>query len=458
MTLWILSEERPKSGVIKSILKLYSEDKDTPIDVLDSLSIEPQFSDGSFTHEYVVQGVTCKEIDEVKIKIIKGKSSFVDFLAYEGGVEPPAPNEKPEMLIEETKTADSESRNTGVYQRASKFVYGDFFYPDVSKIMLYNLRVSENEELTDTNKFGTKLLKTIGVRIVGKNQKTKSIEPFSSINEIIDFKNSMDKPPGSNTPIELDRKDDRIEVSGRLYKSGYIAHDPNIGALTLIAKALRSLGWEKDIVITKHGLEQDNVTSGNKFILKANKIGISLQGLEVPKANVKSSYWKYEENSEKIASILLSLLVKNDSNLDVIYENHAGGERGYFIDEDDNPNQVQKYIERDQEKGIIPIPDLIIRDKENKSILLLEGKRSKKLNEGLNQLPGLEVFRDKVLERHYGSYRYEMALTIFGSLEKNNQIFFLLEESGKVYVNNKYSLCERIENIITQLGGKTNTL
>lgn len=70
--------------------------------------------------------------------------------------------------IEETKTDDKESRNTGVYQRASKFVFVENYYPNIKKIMLYQLKVEQKEKATATYIFGTKLLKTIGVEILGK--------------------------------------------------------------------------------------------------------------------------------------------------------------------------------------------------------------------------------------------------------------------------------------------------
>lgn len=49
----------------------------------------------------------------------------------------------PLYIIEETKTDDSESRNTGIYQRASKFVYASSIFPNARKIMLYSLQISQ---------------------------------------------------------------------------------------------------------------------------------------------------------------------------------------------------------------------------------------------------------------------------------------------------------------------------
>src|SRR3712207_3494984 len=96
---------------------------------------------------------------------------------------------------------------------------------------------------SETASFGTRLLKTIGVQIIGKNYYYNSLLPFNSIDEIINFKNNMRRPPVGNTPILI--KQDLISgsysISGVLSKpkeEGNIAHDPNIGALTLISAGI----------------------------------------------------------------------------------------------------------------------------------------------------------------------------------------------------------------------------
>ena len=60
-------------------------------------------------------------------------------------------NDTPVFVIEETKTDDSESRNTGVYQRATKFVYLDYFYQN-QKISCITFRANR-KYATETNIF-----------------------------------------------------------------------------------------------------------------------------------------------------------------------------------------------------------------------------------------------------------------------------------------------------------------
>ena len=78
----------------------------------------------------------------------------------------------------------------------------------------------------------------------------------------------MRAAPTGNVPILIKKYDDKITVSGRLYKktkSGEgLSHDPNIGALSIISKTLRKLDWDKDIIITQHGLSQQHVGRRNK--------------------------------------------------------------------------------------------------------------------------------------------------------------------------------------------------
>src|SRR5690606_12240331 len=137
------------------------------------------------------------------------------------------------------KTDDKESRNTGVYQRCSKFVFIESYYPNTKKIMLYNLQIEQNEKPTETYIFGTKLLLTLGIEILGKKLDDNIFTPFKSIDEIIKLKDNMRKAPKGNVPILLTKSQNKIEISGRLFKSGRLSHDPNIGALSIISAVLR---------------------------------------------------------------------------------------------------------------------------------------------------------------------------------------------------------------------------
>ena len=150
--IWILTEERPKANVIKTILEKFASDSSFKINSKTELRVVPILKDNCFTFTYKVEGVTCNDFGSVFIKIASGNSSFVDFLVFFQEAEP-TEKSTPLYAIEETKTDDSESRNTGIYQRCSKFVYVEFYYPGVKKIMLYNLQIQQKEKPTATNIF-----------------------------------------------------------------------------------------------------------------------------------------------------------------------------------------------------------------------------------------------------------------------------------------------------------------
>ena len=136
--LWILTEERPKKEVIGQILNKFIKEKGISA-FFDTLRIIPILDTSSnFTSNYKIVGVTSPAIENIHLSIISGNSSFVDYLIYFQENRPSA-LDRPLYAIEETKTDDSESRNTGVFQRATKFVYLDVFYPGVDSTMLYNL-------------------------------------------------------------------------------------------------------------------------------------------------------------------------------------------------------------------------------------------------------------------------------------------------------------------------------
>ena len=199
--LWFLTEERPKKEVLQTILAKFLNDFGY-VGFIRPLIIRPILKDSKFTFTYEVTGFECKKVDNIYIKTVSGNSSFTDFLIFYQKAEPTLSDE-PIYAVEETKTDDKESRNTGVYQRCSKFVFIESYYPNAKKIMLYNLQIDQKLEPTSTYIFGTKLLLTLGVEILGKKLDEKIFTPFKSIDEIIELKDNMRKAPKGNVPILL---------------------------------------------------------------------------------------------------------------------------------------------------------------------------------------------------------------------------------------------------------------
>ena len=444
--LWIMTEERPKREVIRHILHKFSADNKIPC-FIDTIRILPVLHAGkTFSFTYEVIGFESKQLGKVFIKTISGQSSFVDYLLFFQDTEPTT-SDVPLYAIEETKTDDSESRNTGVFQRASKFVYLNFFYKNIRKVMLYTLRITQKAFPTQTNIFGTKCLLTIGVEIFGKQVEVFETQhvPFKSVDELIQFKNSMKLPPRGNVPIQLRKLGDRIEVSGRLVKSGSLSHDPNIGALSLICAAIRKLGWDKRLVITHHGLEQTHIKGHNKFVQIADKLNIEFEGLTRVASEFKDSYWHYEKEGEKLGTIFIHLVVENFSNGASIFENHAGCEKGYFLTKQGKPIPLEKYRDREQYKAgdkdqILQIPDLILIDFDKSEIINIEGKKYKFRQDGIDELQAYDAIEDRYIKPNYPEFSIIRTVVLYGGDADHVveiEVGFLLNENGKLVLGIK---------------------
>ena len=146
--LWLLTEERPKPSVINQIVEMYCQDFDDRITIREEIKIKPVIIDGFFKFVYKVEGLAVAGAGDIFIKTVSGSSSFLDFLLFKQETAPTegSPDDNLIMAIEETKTSDDESRNTGVYQRGSKFVYITPYYQDVKLYMLYNEELEAREE------------------------------------------------------------------------------------------------------------------------------------------------------------------------------------------------------------------------------------------------------------------------------------------------------------------------
>jgi hypothetical protein len=449
--LWILSEERPKTKAITFILSKFAKDQGLILKI-ENIEIKPRLNNvGKFSFWYEITGFTCGSISSAFLTIVSGNSSFVDFLVFYQAMEP-VEGQRPLFMVEETKTDDEESRNTGVYQRCSKFVYAEQHYPNISMSMFYNLQVDQRSEQTDTNVFGTRCLRTLGVEIAGKTIDESLNVPFSNLEELIKAKEAMRKPPAGNIPIEISIHKNAMKVSGRLYKSGGLSYDPNIGALSLIGATARKLGWEGDIVITRHGLEQKHVTPRNKFVRIANSIGLQLENIDVPKAKLEHPYWYYNRTGEKLATILLHLLVQHYTQGISIFENHAGSEKGYFLEKDGTPVTLEKYVPGSSPRKSIDIPDLILLDEDRKQILNLEGKTFSNMQLGIETLENYSDIEALYVEKYYPGYKIMRSVIIYGGMDRAefvDEVSFALMEDGEMYLGAKAPLLfkEALENM-----------
>ena len=438
-TLWILSEERPKVEAIGFVLEKFSKDQGIS-SFIDKLRVVPVRNDqGDFSFWYEIIGYKTPQVDRVLLKIISGNSSFIDFLVFFQDKEP-SEGDRPLFMVEETKTDDEESRNTGVYQRCSKFVYAELHYPNMDLNMYYNLKIKQRTSQTDTNIFGTRCLRSLGIKIEGKVVDEQLNTPFSSLEEMIKFKLDMKRPPAGNVPIDIGIVGKELQISGKLFKDGGLKNDPNIGALSLIASTARKLGWRDKIVITRHGLSQSHVQPGNKFIRIASAVNIELQGLDMPKSELKHPYWHYNTKGEKLATIFIHLVVENFTNGISVFENHAGSEKGYFITPEKKYLALEKYVPGIKPRKSIDIPDLILLDVERKQVLNIEGKTFENMDLGIRTLENYEDIERMYIKKFYPGYEIQRSVVLFGSMNENIkpiQVSFLLNQEGKMILGIK---------------------
>lgn len=439
--LWILTEERPKKEVLVVIFKKIADIKGSAIKPGNIRIVPILDAQKKFTFEYEVMGVASTLFDRVRLRIVSGNSSFVDYLVFLSE-DSPVEGDQPLIAIEETKTDDAESRNTGVFQRATKFVFLDLYYPGIRKVMLYNLQISQKKDATATNTFGTRCYHTLGVEILGKTIADEAVSPFASVDELIDARSQI-RPTSNGVSIQISRTSDGLNISCRLYKSsksgGGLSHDPNIGTVSLIAATLRKLGWKKRITITHHGLKQSHLGPKNKFVQIANLLSLELEGLSMPISTSPDLYWKYEVSGEKIGSIFTHLLIDGFSPGSVIYENHAGCERGYFFCPDGSPLAVAKKETADNDgiksKGEnILLPDLVLIDKENGIAISIEGEMIKNMNKGVAQLSGFDKIERNYIDKHYPHMTLQRSVVLFGgsSAILDPAVSLWLQEDGTI--------------------------
>ena len=311
--------------------------------------------------------------------------------------------------------------------------------------MLYALQIKQKVKPTKTYIFGTRLLMTLGVEILGKTLDADIFKPFTSIDEIIAFKASIRKAPKGNVPILLFKSNNKIQISGRLFKSGGLSHDPNIGALSLIAAVLRKLKWDKRIEITQHGLQQKHVSEKNKFVFIANMLGIDLERLTVPNVKTPQDYWRYNREGEKLGTIFIHIVVENFTESYSIFENHAGCEKGYFQKPQGKCIPLAKFANRKAYKAgdkrqIVFIPDLVLLNNKTKEIITIEGKKYENKKQGIAELNNYDSLDKLYLKKYYPNHKIVRTVVLYGSTNTQileQEVGFLLNADGQIVLGIK---------------------
>ena len=434
---WILTEERPKIEIVMQIIKIYD-----CLAVVDRMKILPVIKDYKFHFMFEIQDVQSKKINKIFLKIVSGYSSFVDYLFFATQDEPNEDDQFNGLLyaIEETKTDSNESRNTSAGQRATKFAFLNYLKQfnkvNFDIIMLYNKSEKQNKIDPPSVVFMKRCLKTVDVKFLGDN--SDDLETFNSIDQVIEFKNSMRSPPGNNTPVRMYKGLDFISITGILSKpsdAGNISHDPNIGQIVGISNTLRKLGWNKKIIVKDHQVKQTKIDKmrGNKFLFASKMFEIDLEGIKKQNYDIPLNYWKYDNRTEKVATILLHMLIAGNEKFHLVYENHAGSERGYFYDEFNSIITIPKKYQNSN----INLPDFVFADLETKSIFMCEGEMKGNEYKGLEQIENFHLFENLYLKKYYENFTTKKFLIISNGNtdEIMNETLFQVNSDGTLEYN-----------------------
>ena len=87
------------------------------------------------------------------------------------------------------------------------------------------------------------------------------------------------------------------------------------------------------------------------------------------------------------------------------------------------------------------LPDLILKNEDNKEILLIEGKQSSTLDQGLEEIKHFESIEDEFIKKYYPNYSITRWVSTYGENIYGNDIhpkvLFHLNKNGTFLLNKK---------------------
>ncbi len=437
--LWILTEERLKIDVLKKILNIYIRDKKLSDTDIANIIIKPLIEKNIFKNQYKIENFKIPYIENIYSRIVSGSTSFVDHLLFVQKDKPKDYSLKTKnfkYFVEDTKTDTKESRNTAFGQRATKTIIANYFNKSPFKLIITS-SIFKYDQLPESAIFDARCLMTTGVEIFMPNTIIEN-KPFKDYSELINKKNSMRKPPSSNVPFRIKEVSTGLEISKKIIK-GKSLSDPSVGQILNVCFALRQLNYTKKIKITSHGLNQKRFDKmqDNKLLLGCKLLKLDIDGITLSNRIVfPELYWHYPNylNEEKHATILLHHLINyNQKDLEVIFDHHAGCARNYIKNINDKNYSVNK-------TPTGKTPDLIIRNKKNKTLYLVEGKTSYNLEKGIEEIKGFPDFYKKHLVKDcgYKNYKMESWITLTGDSKNKAEfqnILFTLKNDNSLKIN-----------------------
>jgi hypothetical protein len=439
----VLTEEPPN---ICEINLMFKQINIFDLEKLSNDDIKPVILNSQF------KGIWSIIINNINIEIclFKGKTSSVDYLLFEGSPDTLSYNaEKALCILESTKTSDTESRNTAVYQRITKFTTFFNMYPKSKAIPIMYYNDAWKSKITNTANYGLSIMVTLGIRIFCKEKEIinltdkYSIKPFVTYDELISAKNNIKEKKG-NTSVKINCEKIIKEIhyfticikldKGSGKSEGKMSHDPNVGLLCGLINILTILTQNCKILIKNHGLNQTyfDKKPKSKFWYSIDSKKIKFENVIIKKIpNIPKEYFEFESQmTEKLSTILYTHLNKNNC----IFSNHSGCALTYLKCDKSNL-QIGREMHR---------PDIVFCNQETKTISIIEGKIENKIKHGILQLSN-EYLKDfiKLITDNYKDYTIIKGLCITIDDIKNVSnyklkypILFALDNNGYYFIKN----------------------
>jgi len=436
MSLYILGEESPSHEILTAISWFVKKPLDVDLSrvTYDNLSINNNLF-------FEVVGLSVVNYDKIYYSVVSSVgNSFVDYMFFEGE-EPPKVDSKPSAALEATKNLGKESGNMSD-QRAPKMIalkekYGCDLrcgylinnYNPIDKI-ISSFNHAHNCAFAAMNAIGVEVI----VSQYGSPEYQEYKVPFKydNIETLIVAENKKRKRAGIPSRV-FQTEENTFEIQVNLYK-GYGTHDPGEGYLASRAYIVRKLQPNAIIKVVKHG--QNKVyfqRKNNKLINLLRFVGVTaviddnFLFIKRDKNIFDKPYWQYTKTGEKNASMVLEQFLIN-KGLDICFTNHAGCGKSYL-------KINEQFFQTEKTKGI---PDIVALDKQNNTLLVIEGETSKNYRKGLEQVqnPAFDAFIDKEFVSRIGNnIKIKKYLCTFGEYKKEPEVLFNLTEDYTINYN-----------------------
>jgi hypothetical protein len=277
-----------------------------------------------------------------------------------------------------------------------------------------------------------RIFNTLGaeVKLIDFNGEDRSpkFNPYSSVEELV--QDHPIKVRKGTVPTGLAKDGNNISLSTKLLKGEDGLSDPGVGFVGAVSTVLRRLGHTGGIRVINHGLQASWFSKSRRSklakISSALNVEFQLNTKEWSSLQYNGRedfYWTRKTTGEKHATILLDIIQRVRPECTVIYDNHAGTERGWFVLPSGEHTQVPK--------NIGGIPDLVVKNEDTKEILVFEGEMYKNAEKGVEQFQTFKGFK-ALLREHYPNYDIGFHLILNGGNDIIKNVYFHLTEDKEL--------------------------